>query len=116
MQGLSGDESSQVVDLSIDFAKQYISDQSFCDLLQYQDQIAKDDPIEASEVQSKINSFLYKFLDERQASHLLLQKTRVALSLIRPKMKGEIEEIDSPETIEFIKEQFINYPHFYGTS
>ena len=116
MQESSSNESSQVTNLSIEFAKKYIADQAFCDLLQYQDQIAKDDPAEASEVQSKINSFLYKFLDEKQAPHHLLQQTRVALGLIRLKMNGKIEKIDSPESAAFIKDQFSNYPHFYGTS
>lgn len=116
MQESSSNESSQVANLSIEFAKKYITDQSFCDLLQHQEKIAQDDPVEASEIQSRMNSLLYRFLKEKQLSHTLSGKMKVAFSLMRQNMIGKIENIDSPEARAFINTQLANYPHFYGTS
>jgi len=99
--------------LAIEFAQKYISDQAFCALLRHQDEIAQGDPVKASEVQSKINAVLYRFIKDKNASHLLFPQVRVTFSLMRAKMLGNLTEIESPESEKFIQEQLEKYPNFY---
>jgi hypothetical protein len=109
-----GSTDHPIPDLIIEFAEIAFNDPQICELLRRQDEIAEDDAILASEIQSQVTIKLAGFLRDKGFPHTLISQTKMAFTLVKLRMKGELTTFESKEARDVIVDEFGKYPSFYG--
>ena len=107
-------EPTELEDLIIEYALIAAEDEAVCELIRQQDAVAENDPDEASNIQGLLDAKLYGFLKKKQLSGSLVRQMKMAHLLVRKLHSGELNQIDSSETRDFMRHEFKSFPWYWG--
>jgi hypothetical protein len=105
-------------DLIIEYALIVAEDQRLCKLMLRRDEIAYDDPMEARDIQVELNWVSYEYGKEKGFEGgpygPLIGPLKLAQDVVHSMLKGEINNLTSEETRQFIQQEIKDHSSFYG--
>ncbi|MCX2721823.1 hypothetical protein [Roseibium salinum] len=105
-------------DLIIQYATVLAGNEQLCNLMLRQEEIAYDDPMGARDIQVELNWASYEFSKEQgfegHPDGPLIGPLKLAQRVVVSMLKGELKDLSSEETRQFIRRKLIDSAWFYG--